>query len=114
MATAAEMFSKGHYLGTSITFKPDAEGNARIGLKKIAAIGSDWCIWSNWTLTYYGKNSTKPDATGIAASFSNGQVARTEFYNLNGARISAPQQVVVIMKQTMADCTVKVRKVVVK
>ena len=114
MATAAEMFSKGHYLGTSITFKPDAEGNARIGLQKIAAIGSDWCIWSNWTLTYYGKNSTKPDATGIAASFSNGQVARTEFYNLNGARISAPQQGVVIMKQTMADGTVKVRKVVVK
>ena len=114
MATTAEMFSKGHYLGTSITFKPDAEGKVRIGLQKTAAIGSDWCIWSNWNLTYYGKNSTKPETTGIAAPFSNGQVVRTEFFNLNGARINAPRSGVMIIKQTMADGTVKVRKVVVK
>ena len=114
MATAAEMFSKGYYLGTSITFKPDAEGKVRIGLQKTAAIGSDWCIWSNWNLTYYGKNSSKPETTGIAAPFSNGQVVRTEFFNLNGARINAPRSGVVIIKQTMADGTVKVRKAVVK
>ena len=114
MATAAEMFSKGYYLGTSITFKPDAEGKVRIGLQKTAAIGSDWCIWSNWNLTYYGKNSSKPETTGIAAPFSNGQVVRTEFFNLNGARINAPRSGVMIIKQTMSDGTVKVRKVVVK
>ena len=94
------------------SYRPD--GKARIGLKKEVAEGSDWCIWDNWQLTYFGKNSSKPTTTGIAAAFSNSKVTRTEFYNLNGSRISTPQRGVVIMKQTMADGTVNVRKVVVK
>jgi hypothetical protein len=66
-------------------------------------------------LTYYGKNSAKEvTPTGITAAQSNGQVVRTEFFNLNGARINAPRSGVMIIKQTMADGTVKVRKAVVK
>jgi hypothetical protein len=87
----------------------------RIGMSKDVQQSTNWCIWGAWQLTYYGKNSTKePTETGIATAFSNGQVARTEFFSINGTRISAPRRGVAIMKQTMSDGTIKVRKVIMK
>jgi hypothetical protein len=41
-------------------------------------------------------------------------VARYEYFNLNGTRINGPQRGVVIIKQTMADGSVKIRKAVMK
>jgi hypothetical protein len=76
---------------------------------------TNWCIWGAWQLTYYGKNSSKETTpSGIVTAFSNGQVARTEFFSINGTRISAPRSGVVIMKQTMSDGTIKVSKVIMK
>ena len=112
MIPVASKFAEGKF-AQSLTFKITEPGTVRIGLKKEIQEDGNWCIWDSWKLTYFGANSSKP-VTGIAAPFSNGQVVRTEFFNLNGARINAPRSGVVIIKQTMADGTVKVRKAVVK
>ena len=115
MIPVANAFADGKFGSSSITFKVGEEGKARIGLKKQEEKNTDgsWCIWDTWKLTYYGPNSTKETTTGIN-SFANIPVGKSEFYSLNGARISSLQRGVVIVKQTMADGTVKVRKVVVK
>lgn len=115
MEQAANEFVKGNYAGTTITFKVPEDMTVRIGMSKDVQQSTNWCIWGAWQLTYYGKNSTKePTETGIATAFSNGQVARTEFFSINGTRISAPRSGVVIMKQTMSNGTIKVRKVIMK
>jgi PHD/YefM family antitoxin component YafN of YafNO toxin-antitoxin module len=115
MEQAANEFASGKYAGTTITFKVPEDMTVRIGMSKDVQQSTNWCIWGAWQLTYYGKNSTKePTETGIATAFSNGQVARTEFFSINGTRISAPRSGVVIMKQTMSDGTIKVRKVIMK
>lgn len=115
MEQAANEFTSGKYAGTTITFKVPEDMTVRIGMSKDVQQSTNWCIWGAWQLTYYGKNSTKePTETGIATAFSNGQVARTEFFSINGTRISAPRRGVAIMKQTMSDGTIKVRKVIMK
>lgn len=115
MEQAANKFAEGLYAGTTITFKVPEDMKVRIGMSKTVQQANNWCIWGGWQLTYFGKNSAKTvTPSGINAAFSNGQVVRSEFFNLNGARISAPRSGVMIIKQTMADGTVKVRKVVVK
>ena len=115
MEQAANKFAAGLYAGTTITFKVPEDMKVRIGMSKTVQQSNNWCIWGAWQLTYYGKNSAKEvTPTGITAAHSNGQVVRTEFFNLNGARINAPRSGVMIIKQTMADGTVKVRKAVVK
>lgn len=115
MEQAANEFASGYYGGTTITFKVPEDMKVRIGMTKNVQQTNNWSIWGAWQLTYFGKNSAKTvTPSGINAAFSNGQVARSEFFNLNGARISAPRSGVMIIKQTMADGTVKVRKVVVK
>ena len=115
MEQAANKFAAGLYAGTTITFKVPEDMKVRIGMSKTVQQSKNWCIWGGWQLTYYGKNSAKEvTPTGITAAQSNGQVVRTEFFNLNGARINAPRSGVMIIKQTMADGTVKVRKAVVK
>jgi hypothetical protein len=115
MEQAANKFAEGLYAGTTITFKVPEDMKVRIGMSKTVQQANNWCIWGGWQLTYFGKNSAKTvTPSGINAAFSNGQVVRTEFFNLNGARINAPRSGVMIIKQTMADGTVKVRKVVVK
>ena len=112
MIPVASKFAEGKF-AQSLTFKIAEPGTVRIGLKKEIQMDGNWCIWDSWKLTYFGANSSRP-VTGIDAAFSNGQVVRTEFFNLNGARINAPRSGVMIIKQTMADGTVKVRKAVVK
>ena len=115
MEQAAKEFASGKYAGTTITFKVPEDMTVRIGMSKNVQQSTNWCIWGAWQLTYYGKNSTKePTETGITTAFSNGQVARTEFFSINGTRISAPRSGVVIMKQTMSNGTIKVRKVIMK
>ena len=112
MIPVASKFAEGKF-AQSLTFKIAEPGTVRIGLKKEIQMDGNWCIWDSWKLTYFGANSSRP-VTGIVAPFSNGQVVRTEFFNLSGARINAPRSGVMIIKQTMADGTLKVRKVVVK
>lgn len=115
MQVAADEFAAGNYAGTTITFKVPEDMKVRIGMSKAVQQEGNWCIWGGWKLTYYGKNSSKEvTPTGISAAQNNGQVARYEYFNLNGTRINGPQRGVVIIKQTMADGSVKIRKAVMK
>lgn len=114
MVPVSILFEAGKFSGTSIIFKVGAEGKARIGLKKEVQEAENWCIWDNWTLTYYGKNSAKEPTVDGIVSTTAAVAAKVEFFGLNGARISKPTKGVAIMKQTLSDGTVKTTKVIVK
>lgn len=117
MIPVASLFDAGKFAGTEVTFKVGEDGTARIGLKKQEETNTDqsWCIWDNWKLTYYGPNSTKtPTETGIKELVDNGNVVKTEFFNVNGARINKSEKGIIIVKETLSNGTVKVKKITVK
>lgn len=115
MTTAGYEFMDEKYQN-SLIVKLAEGATLRIGLKKIVDLTDNWSIWDNWKLTYYGTNSAKAadnDLMGIN-SLTQGDTFKVEYFNLNGARISGPQKGIVLMKQTMSDGSVKVRKVAIK
>jgi hypothetical protein len=112
MTTAGAAFKDGKYKGNTVTVKLGQDDVLTIGVKKAVAITNDWTIWANWNVTYYGANSTK-QVDGDPSKIADVKLAEVEtvYYNLNGMRISQPQKGIAIMKQTLSDGTVKVRKV---
>ena len=97
-----------NYSGNEVIFKVGDDGKARIGIKKGTTITNDWTIWTNWTLTYYGKNSAlEPSAIGRIAGES--RVVKTEYYSLSGSRLKSARGLVIV-KQTMSDGRVRVIK----
>ena len=108
--TANENTGMNYYADNRVTVKVGADEKLTIGLKKETKIDSDWTLWTNWQLFYFGKNSSKTPNTGIS-EVGVAKAVKTEFFNLNGARINKAQKGIVIMKQTMSDGTVKVKKV---
>jgi hypothetical protein len=109
--TANEKTGLNYYADNRVTVKVGADEKLTIGLKKETKIDTDWTLWTNWQLFYFGKNSSKtPDTTGIN-EVSPAKAVKTEFFNLNGARINKAQKGIVIMKQTMSDGRVTVKKV---
>ena len=92
-----------------ITFKLDAESNVTIGIKN--DVTNSWLIWDNWTLTYFGKNSSKNQTVGVEAiEAAPSTVTTSAIYTVSGARINSLQKGINIVK--MSDGTV--RKVLVK
>lgn len=117
MIPVASLFNDGKFAGTEVTFVVGEDGTARIGLKKQEETNTDqsWCIWDNWKLTYYGPNSTKtPTETGIKDAADKATVVKTEFFNVNGVRINSAAKGIIIVKETLSNGTVKVKKVTVK
>ena len=122
MATGGNMFmtyneatEKNYYEGNVVTVKVGEDGRLVIGLKKTTLIASDWTLWNAWKLTYFGKDSQlKPD--GDASGISSAKVAAvdTEYFTVGGARVSKPGKGVTIVKQKLADGSVKVKKIIVK
>ena len=96
-----------NYSGNEVIFKVGDDGKARIGVKKTALLANDWTLWSNWKLTYYGKNSSKE--TGILSATSEGRVVKTEYFSLSGSRLKNARGLVIV-KQTMSDGRVRVIK----
>lgn len=97
-----------NYSGNQVIFKVGDDGKARIGIKKSETLENDWTIWTNWTLTYYGKNSAlEPSAIGRIAGES--RVVKTEYYSLSGSRLKSARGLVIV-KQTMSDGRVRVIK----
>ena len=106
-----------NYSGAEVIVKVGEDGKLRIGVKKEAKITNDWTIWTNWQLFYYGKNSTKEvtgDATVGIEDIASSAAVKTEFFTVGGAQVSKPGKGVVIMKQTLSDGSVKIRKIIVK
>ena len=120
MSTAEQVFAKEdaaeNYSGTSVVVKVGDDGKLRIGVKKQARIESEWTIWTNWQLTYYGANSTlvaDGDASGINET-RGAAVVKAEYFTIGGAQVSKPGKGVAIVKQTLSDGTVKIQKVIIK
>ena len=109
MESAENDFNEGKYINTLIVNVP-ANSTLRIGMKKEAAnVDGSWTIFDNWRLTYYGY-----DPNGVQNVQSQATAGKTEYYNLNGARINKLQKGIVIVKEVQADGSVKVRKINVK
>ena len=79
-----------------------------------------WAIMDDFMLICYGANSTKQASgptvysTGIEKTAGEAQVLRTEFFSLNGVRTAAPQRGINIMRQTLSNGMVVVKKVTLK
>jgi len=104
----------------SLTFGVDESGTATIGFRTDnkqdgVAMGSGigWFKVDKFTLSYdsddipTGINDVK--TSGVSTTINS-----REYYSVNGARLSAPQHGVNIIKNVMSDGTVKVTKSIVK
>ena len=60
MSTAATLFDEqgDAVVNTVYAYIEDGE-TLRLGLKKDEGVDTDWCLFDNWTLTYYGVNSSE-------------------------------------------------------
>ena len=61
--------------------------NVTVGLRKNAAIGSDWLIYDDFQLFYLGNDPS----VGIA-NVENTNAQKSVIYNLQGQRLTAPQK----------------------
>jgi len=122
MATAADAFqSPGSdgapmFANNNVIVKVGEDGNLTIGLKKNINSTDDWCIWTNWQLFYYGKNSSlQPSDNPLSIDEINGNgVVSAEFYTVDGARVNGLQRGITIVRETLTDGTIRVRKVSIK
>jgi hypothetical protein len=122
MATAADAFqSPGSdgapmFANNNVIVKVGEDGNLTIGLKKNINSTDDWCIWTNWQLFYYGKNSSlQPSDNPLGIDEINGNgVMSAEFYTVDGARVNGLQRGITIVRETLTDGTTRVRKVSIK
>ncbi len=95
------------------------DGKLRIGIKKEDQIGADWVIMDNWTLKYFGENSAQTPSGDIVSSIESidnaaAQTVKVEFFGINGAQTSGLQKGINIVKSTMSDGSVVVKKLIVR
>ena len=55
---AAKAFNNGYYGDNELWFVVGDDGALRIGVKKTTGASSDWALFDNFQLTYYGENIT--------------------------------------------------------
>ena len=111
MVTASGAFEEGKYLN-EVTFKVTNE-KARIGIKKPTNEGSttDWVIMDNFCLYYYGANSTKELGGQGIETINLSESVKSEYFTLDGRQATAANRGIVIVRYTLNDGTVVVRKV---
>jgi len=112
MVSAKDAFLEGRYLSELIIKVTD--GKLRIGIKKSENASTDWVIMDDFKLTYYGANSSKQqdgDATPVEFVAKSAQPVAVDFYTLDGRRATAAQKGLFILKTTMSDGTVVVKKI---
>jgi hypothetical protein len=122
MATAGDAFqTPGNddtnlYSNNNVIVKVGEDGILTIGLKKNVTLTDDWTIWTQWQLFYYGKNSTlTPSDNPLSIdNMDANMVVSSEVFTVNGVRANGLQKGVNIVRQTLSDGTVVVKKVTVK
>lgn len=119
MVSASNYFqNEGLYKNTIIVKVTD--GKLRIGIKKEDQIGADWVIMDSWTLRYFGENSAMTPSGDVVSSIetingtSSSTPAMVEFFNVNGAKTSSLQKGLNIIKTTMQDGSIEVKKIIVR
>lgn len=112
MVSANEYFqNEGTKYKNELTVKVGADGNLLIGVKKDTNVANDWVILDTWTLTYYGKNSTK---TGIENINSEAAPVKFEYFNINGIKTTGLHHGLNIIKIYKNDGSISIKKVIVK
>ena len=102
------------YSNNSVIVKVGTAGCLTIGLKKEVQVENDWTIWTNWQLFYYGKESAlEEDPQGINEIEGLG-VTNAEVFSVNGTKNAGLQRGVNIVRETLSDGSVRVRKITVK
>ena len=115
MNTANDAFLNGWFSDNVVTVKLAEGETLRIGLLKTTLLANDWTIFDNWKLTYFGKNSTKEatgdNVTAIRTLDGEGETVKVEFFTLDGRRAGAAQKGLIIVKQTLDNGSVIVKKI---
>ena len=83
----------GYYAPTDkfnkVVVKVGEDGKLRIGVKKTEKIDTDWSIFDDFTLVYYGTESTKVPTTEIAGTEAAGDAAPVSITTLSGVTVKS-------------------------
>lgn len=115
MAAAADYFiDYQSALTNTVTVKVGDDGKLRMGLLKEEPVAKDWTIFDNWTLTYFGTESVK-EVTGdqfqSIDEIAGNSIKSIEFFTIDGRKANMGQKGIVIMRQTLDNGTIVVKKI---
>lgn len=86
---AAEYFECGLYKVYTHIIKVGPEGELTFGVTKDKQVDTDWAVFDNFRLTYFGKQVSQGTITGIDA-IKNNVVEDGKIYNLQGMEVKRP------------------------
>ena len=86
---AAEYFESGLYKVYTRIIKVDPEGELTIGVTKDKQVDSDWAVFDNFRLTYFGKHVSQEIIDGIN-TVKNNSIENGKIYNLQGMEVKRP------------------------
>jgi len=112
MVSAGMYFDFGLYKNELIV-KVNESGKLRIGMSATNHVSTDWVIMDNFTLTYYGANSTKEEG-GLTAieEIVTSKVCKIEIFNLNGQKVNVAENGIFVVRMTLENGEVVTSKVV--
>ncbi|MFC2529813.1 hypothetical protein [Segatella oris] len=86
---AAEYFESGLYKVYTRIIKVGPEGELTIGVTKDKQVDSDWAVFDNFRLTYFGKHVSQEIIDGIN-TVKNNSIENGKIYNLQGMEVRRP------------------------
>lgn len=86
---AAEYFESGLYKVYTRIIKVGSEGELTIGVTKDKQVDSDWAVFDNFRLTYFGKHVSQEIIDGIN-TVKNNSIENGKIYNLQGMEVKRP------------------------
>ena len=86
---AAEYFESGLYKVYTHIIKVGPEGELTIGVTKDKQVDSDWAVFDNFRLTYFGKHVSQEIIDGIN-TVKNNSIENDKIYNLQGMEVKRP------------------------
>ena len=86
---AAEYFESGLYKVYTRIIKVGPEGELTIGVTKDKQVDSDWAVFDNFRLTYFGKYVSQEIIDGIN-TVKNNSIENGKIYNLQGMEVKRP------------------------
>lgn len=86
---AAEYFESGLYKVYTRIIKVGPEGELTIGVTKDKQVDSDWAVFDNFRLTYFGKHVSQEIIDGIN-TVKNNSIENGKIYNLQGMEVKRP------------------------
>ena len=108
LSAASTAFNSRHlYGGNTVSFHLESDGQPlRIGIRKLTTVPYDWTAYDHFQLHYQAlPTAVHPQHT------STSPVVRTEYFDPAGRAMNAKYKGIVIRRQTHADGSVTVKKI---